>query len=587
VGSLHAAILTTCLCGGGETVLMDFYGDHCPPCRAMQPVLQQLEARGYPIRKVNVQQEPRLASQYGVRGIPCFVMLVNGREVDRVVGATSSTRLEQMLALAGPGRSAVQQPALAVSAGASNSGSLPIPAEISKSTFAAGPSQTQSPGDTSAAAAGPSRPRTPSSTGPAQEKLEADLIACTARLRIEDATGNSCGSGTIIDARRNEALILTCGHLFRDSQGTGRIEVDLFGPYPAERIPGHLVHYDLQKDVGLIKIRVPGPVYVAQVAPPGYSIAKGARVINVGCNNGDAPTVRYAQVTALDKFLGPSNVEASGLPVQGRSGGGLFNADGQVIGVCNAAVPTDNEGLYAALASIHAELDQTELAFVYRGQEGKSGAGTPSPSPGASGSEQTAVAASTPRSPGAGAGVFTAEPTSTAGREALAAAPPSMPKRMPPPSNLLQLTDAPGPAAPLAPTKPPGMAAPGQASPLSAEEKAAWEKVQRSRADGAELICIIRSRTDPNARSEVLVLDRVSPAFLQQLTTEATQPTHASTSSGNLTRSKPWSTESEGQVSPSAESGTTLGHAIEATTSSATSTSDWQPRWLELGYQGS
>ena len=38
----------------------------------------------------------------------------------------------------------------------------------------------------------------------------------------------SLGTGTVIDCRQGEALILTCGHIFRDSAGKGRIEVDLF-----------------------------------------------------------------------------------------------------------------------------------------------------------------------------------------------------------------------------------------------------------------------------------------------------------------------------------------------------------------------
>ena len=102
--------------------------------------------------------------------------------------------------------------------------------------------------------------------------LDAKLIAASVRLRIEDPNGNSCGSGTIIDARGGDALILTCGHIFRDSQGKGKIDVDLFGPYAGQRVIGQLISYDLKRDVGLVFIsprpdsggsigpaRLPGP----------------------------------------------------------------------------------------------------------------------------------------------------------------------------------------------------------------------------------------------------------------------------------------------------------------------------------------
>ena len=84
-----------------------------------------------------------------------------------------------------------------------------------------------------------------------QPVTDAAMLAASVRLRVEDPQGHSCGSGTIIDARAGgEALVLTCGHLFRDSKGTGKIEVDVYGPAPAVRVPGRLVAYDLERDVG-------------------------------------------------------------------------------------------------------------------------------------------------------------------------------------------------------------------------------------------------------------------------------------------------------------------------------------------------
>ena len=56
------------------------------------------------------------------------------------------------------------------------------------------------------------------------------LIRASVRLRIEDHSGVSCGSGTIIDSRQGEALILTCGHMFREADKDSRIMVDFFGP---------------------------------------------------------------------------------------------------------------------------------------------------------------------------------------------------------------------------------------------------------------------------------------------------------------------------------------------------------------------
>ena len=64
------------------------------------------------------------------------------------------------------------------------------------------------------------------------------LIESSVRLNIADPAGSSYGSGTIIDARQGEALVLTCGHIFRDSKGQGTITVDLFGAGAAQKLPG-------------------------------------------------------------------------------------------------------------------------------------------------------------------------------------------------------------------------------------------------------------------------------------------------------------------------------------------------------------
>ena len=55
---------------------------------------------------------------------------------------------------------------------------------------------------------------------------------------MEDANGHSYGTGTIIDARGGEALVLTCGHIFRDSDGKGPITIDLVGLETPRQVAG-------------------------------------------------------------------------------------------------------------------------------------------------------------------------------------------------------------------------------------------------------------------------------------------------------------------------------------------------------------
>jgi len=343
--SLQAALAALVLSAGGQTVLLDFYGDRCGPCRAMAPTVQALIDAGYPVQRINVEQKQNqaLEAQHRVGPIPCFVMLVDGREVDRVVGGTTYSRLERMC----------QAGAAAKAQAASTAAQNNAPPAVQPASFNA---------PVAPASFGSLPPVAAEAVNPSDDAL----LAVSVRLRIEDHDGHSCGSGTIIDARDGEALILTCGHIFRDSKGKGKITVDLFGPHAGKQVVGRLISYDLTSDVGLVAIQTPGQVAAARVAPPEYRVSRGMPVASVGCNNGQPPTARRSQVTSIDKFLGPPNIQVAGQPVEGRSGGGLFSSDGYVIGVCNAADPSDREGLFAAPGSIHAMLDRCQLSFVYK-----------------------------------------------------------------------------------------------------------------------------------------------------------------------------------------------------------------------------
>jgi thioredoxin 2 len=82
-------------------VVVDFWAAWCGPCRMISPVLQDLAGRHagrLKIVKVDVDANPGLAARFDARSIPLLVVMRDGREVDRVVGALPRGALEQRLA---------------------------------------------------------------------------------------------------------------------------------------------------------------------------------------------------------------------------------------------------------------------------------------------------------------------------------------------------------------------------------------------------------------------------------------------------------------------------------------------------------
>jgi thioredoxin 1 len=81
-------------------VIVDFWAEWCGPCRMLTPILEQLateKAGAVKIGKVNVDEQPELAAQFQVRGIPMLVFFNKGAAVDTVVGVQSKDALVKKL----------------------------------------------------------------------------------------------------------------------------------------------------------------------------------------------------------------------------------------------------------------------------------------------------------------------------------------------------------------------------------------------------------------------------------------------------------------------------------------------------------
>jgi thiol-disulfide isomerase/thioredoxin len=386
--------------GRSDHLVLYFQSENCQPCRQLEPLLLEYVASGWDIRKVEATRQLDLSRQYRIENLPTLVLINDGKEVDRIVGLVSSQQLDQRMQR----MRARHQGQLAANPNAANPNAVPISREAgSASPIVRGQSPEAKPEGYPLLASRSAQPSLPSdypaNTPPSnlrtvseprgatgESSIQSSIAKATdatVRIKVEESNTTAYGTGTIVATHESEALVLTCGHLFRDMLPGSHLKVDLFAGTPRQTtVLAQLIDFKADKeDIGLLSLRLPVSIEPVPILPRSESVQVGQSVFSVGCDHGNDPTRRDTRVTHINRYLGPSNIEIAGAPAVGRSGGGLFDAQGRLIGVCNAACNQDNEGIYASSEVIYEQLSRVGQSHLFEGNKAVAADAPPSGSP--------------------------------------------------------------------------------------------------------------------------------------------------------------------------------------------------------------
>jgi Trypsin-like peptidase domain/Thioredoxin len=384
-----------------ERTILHFSEDNCGACRAMQPLIDSLNAEGWVIRSIDAEKERVTRDRWRVRAIPTLIVLENGAEVDRIEGTLPMVDLRKRLTGNETPHAVAKEPANSQQNKAiSNRGSTYGPNHpYSKAKSASNSNQSHQAHsaftDAQRPLIGPNHPLYPyyhpSRLG-ANDVLEVprpqprrertvvnpllkdihplpelpDTMAATVRIRVKYPISESMGTGTIIDVIGDQAIVLTCGHLFRKNETKHPVTVELFQNGKIVQVLASMLDCKDEKvDLGLISFRQPSPVTKVLIRPKVEKLQELDSVFSIGCDRGAPPSRKDSVISKLNRYLGPSNVEIAGAPVQGRSGGGLFDAKGRLIGVCFASDEELDEGLFVGPEAIYAQLEKNGLNHLF------------------------------------------------------------------------------------------------------------------------------------------------------------------------------------------------------------------------------
>ena len=360
-----------------EVQLLDFTASYCAPCRQMVPILNRMESNGFPIRRIDITEEPDLSRQFQVEGVPTLVIMVEGKEVRRFVGLTAEAELREAMNKAarelserrGPPVSKADQEPKSERSPPQPLSSRDIRPETGGGSGTLGDFFRRMFRDKDEAAEPPViRGQSPKSGRLSGLEL---AEAATVRIKVEgtakredkDVAVSDIGTGTIIASEPGSAFILTCAHFFLGLKvGNTITTVEVFRDGVPEKFSATVVGRDHNLDLAILKIQSPEKLPTVSVTETAPDLQQDQILNSFGCDGGKVPSKKAVMLIEENRYEGPGNLVCSTDPASGRSGGGLFDTDGRLVGVCSCANREKSEGLYMAWSAVDGLMEKLQLA---------------------------------------------------------------------------------------------------------------------------------------------------------------------------------------------------------------------------------
>jgi thioredoxin 1 len=98
--AIHDSDFDSTITKSSTPILVDFWAPWCGPCRALNPILEQLaehQGEALIVAKLNIDENEATAQRFGVRSIPTLVLFEDGQEIGRHVGVLPAARLDEWI----------------------------------------------------------------------------------------------------------------------------------------------------------------------------------------------------------------------------------------------------------------------------------------------------------------------------------------------------------------------------------------------------------------------------------------------------------------------------------------------------------